>query len=208
MKSTAGDENSSSKKRIRDAAMELFAQKGYAGTTTNAIAKLAGVNEVTIFRIFGNKKTLFYDVYLMMTPRVENMELSGLTGGEDIAGDLATFLAAYMIPYVGHMPVYRLSLQLQDEIYERELYYASFDKIRGLIAQFVGYLQMLRAKGAIAQMDYNALAEFVFSLLLVKAQEISLAGEGRDGEVHDMGLVEEFARSYGDELAALLKKRS
>lgn len=41
--------------RILDAAAELIAQHGYAGTTTRAIAERAGVNEVTLFRRFGNK---------------------------------------------------------------------------------------------------------------------------------------------------------
>ena len=42
--------------RILDAAEELFAVRGYQGTTTRAIAEAAGVNEVTVFRTFGNKQ--------------------------------------------------------------------------------------------------------------------------------------------------------
>lgn len=41
--------------KILDAASELFATRGYAATTTRAIAELAGVNEVTLFRRFENK---------------------------------------------------------------------------------------------------------------------------------------------------------
>ena len=41
--------------RIVTAAAELFAQRGYAATTTRAIAERAGVNEVTVFRHFDNK---------------------------------------------------------------------------------------------------------------------------------------------------------
>lgn len=41
--------------RIVRAAMELFTARGYAATTTRAIADAAGVNEVTLFRHFGNK---------------------------------------------------------------------------------------------------------------------------------------------------------
>lgn len=205
MRPPASDEIAPSKKRIQDAAMDLFAQKGYARATTSAIAKAAGVNEVTLFRIFGNKKALFYDVYFMMTPMVDSLDLSELTGGRNIEKDLATFFRSTMIQYIGHMPVYRLSLQLQEEIYERELYYASFDKIRELIEQFVGYLGMLRDKGKIIDTNFQALAEFMFSLLLVKAQEFSLINpEGKDGEVHDMAVVEEFAASHAREVAFIL----
>lgn len=41
--------------KILDAAAELFADHGYAGTSTRAIAQAAGVNEVTVFRRFENK---------------------------------------------------------------------------------------------------------------------------------------------------------
>jgi AcrR family transcriptional regulator len=41
--------------RVVTAAGELFAERGYAATTTRAIAERAGVNEVTLFRRFGNK---------------------------------------------------------------------------------------------------------------------------------------------------------
>lgn len=42
--------------RILDAAAALLAERGYQATTTRAIAERAGVNEVTIFRTFGNKR--------------------------------------------------------------------------------------------------------------------------------------------------------
>lgn len=41
--------------RILDAAAQLIAERGYAATTTRAIAQLAGVNEVTVFRRFESK---------------------------------------------------------------------------------------------------------------------------------------------------------
>jgi AcrR family transcriptional regulator len=46
----------STSERIIQAFIELFRDYGYKGTTTRAIAEKAGVNEVTIFRHFGNKK--------------------------------------------------------------------------------------------------------------------------------------------------------
>ncbi|WP_243458222.1 TetR/AcrR family transcriptional regulator [Sporosarcina sp. Te-1] len=46
----------STTERILEAAIELVSEKGYAAATTKSIADLAGVNEVTIFRHFGNKR--------------------------------------------------------------------------------------------------------------------------------------------------------
>lgn len=45
----------STSERILKAAIQLISEKGYAAATTRAIAELAGVNEVTVFRHYGNK---------------------------------------------------------------------------------------------------------------------------------------------------------
>ena len=44
--------------KIIDATMTLIRDKGYVATTTKDIAKLAGVNECTLFRKFGSKKDI------------------------------------------------------------------------------------------------------------------------------------------------------
>lgn len=44
--------------KIIHAAVELVNEKGYKGATTRQIAEKAGVNEVTLFRHFGNKQGL------------------------------------------------------------------------------------------------------------------------------------------------------
>jgi AcrR family transcriptional regulator len=44
--------------RIIDAALFEFRQHGYKGSSTRSIAERAGVNEVTLFRHFGNKLDL------------------------------------------------------------------------------------------------------------------------------------------------------
>ncbi|MEL7246205.1 MAG: TetR/AcrR family transcriptional regulator, partial [Cyanobacteria bacterium J06573_2] len=46
------------RQRIINAALELFTAQGVTETTTKAIAKSANVNEVTLFRHFGNKHGL------------------------------------------------------------------------------------------------------------------------------------------------------
>lgn len=55
-----GDPKLTEKQRaIIQAALELFAEKGYAGTTTQAIAQKAKVSEKTLFKHFGSKEKLF-----------------------------------------------------------------------------------------------------------------------------------------------------
>ena len=45
--------------KILEAALNLFAEKGYTGATTRVIAEEAGVSELTLFRKFKTKKNLF-----------------------------------------------------------------------------------------------------------------------------------------------------
>lgn len=52
----------STRQRLLNAALELFVTQGVAETTTRQIAELAQVNEVTLFRHFGNKHGLLFAV--------------------------------------------------------------------------------------------------------------------------------------------------
>jgi AcrR family transcriptional regulator len=47
---------------ILDAARELFVDRGYIGTTIQAIADRAGVSPETVFAVFGNKRSLLSSV--------------------------------------------------------------------------------------------------------------------------------------------------
>ncbi len=46
------------RQRLIDAAIAVFGEFGFRGATTRRIADAAGVNEVTIFRLFGSKSAL------------------------------------------------------------------------------------------------------------------------------------------------------
>jgi len=52
------------KRLLLESARELFAERGYAGTSTREIAKAAAVSEPMIFRHFGSKAGLFEEAVL------------------------------------------------------------------------------------------------------------------------------------------------
>ncbi|PAX52569.1 TetR family transcriptional regulator [Brunnivagina elsteri] len=54
---------SSTRQRLMQAALELFTTQGVTNTTTRQIAELAEVNEVTLFRQFGNKHGLLLALF-------------------------------------------------------------------------------------------------------------------------------------------------
>src|SRR3954468_6943914 len=47
------------REEILDAALEVFAQKGLHGASTEEIARRAGISQPYIFRLFGTKKELY-----------------------------------------------------------------------------------------------------------------------------------------------------
>lgn len=49
------------RKQILDAAMTVFVEKGFSGSTTLEIAKAADISEVTLFRYFSSKQEIFLE---------------------------------------------------------------------------------------------------------------------------------------------------
>ena len=77
------------RQRIVDAALKLFTERGIDSTTTREIAALADVNEVTLFRHFGNKEGIVraavqQTIPAETLPRFDDIDLTG-----DLQADLA-----------------------------------------------------------------------------------------------------------------------
>lgn len=51
------------REQILQAALTVFAEGGYAGTTTDQVARAAGVSQPYVVRLFGGKQQLFAEVY-------------------------------------------------------------------------------------------------------------------------------------------------
>ncbi len=56
----SGDER---REQILRAALAVFAEGGYAGTSTDQVARAAGVSQPYVVRLFGSKQELFAQVY-------------------------------------------------------------------------------------------------------------------------------------------------
>jgi AcrR family transcriptional regulator len=54
--------------RLVEAALTVFSEKGYEAASTKLISEKAGVNEITLFRHFGNKENLFREVLARKAP--------------------------------------------------------------------------------------------------------------------------------------------
>jgi AcrR family transcriptional regulator len=64
---------SSTKDKLRQVALVLFARRGYEGTTMNDIAERVGINKASIYNHYKNKEALFIAVYEEMASDYEKL---------------------------------------------------------------------------------------------------------------------------------------
>lgn len=70
------------REQILHAALTVFAEGGYAGTTTDQVAREAGVSQPYVVRLFGGKQPLFAEVYARASRRVVEA-LAAVAAGPD-----------------------------------------------------------------------------------------------------------------------------
>jgi len=89
----------SARQRLLDAGAVVFARDGLAAATTREIARVAGVNEVTIFRLFHNKQNL-------MTAVLEHVFAPSLAEGlnsQEAVTDLAEIVREHAASYAASL---------------------------------------------------------------------------------------------------------
>lgn len=147
--------------KIIDATMNLVRDKGYVASTTREIAKLAGVNECTIFRKFKNKKEI-------IIKGVEQEKWRGNLTSEafkNITWDLETDLEMFMTEYMNRITpdFVRLSIGLRaPQIYE-ETEPLIMQIPQAFILALIKYFELMEHKGKIPHMDFERFAMIIFS---------------------------------------------
>lgn len=147
--------------KIIDAAMALIRDKGYVATTTKDIAKLAGVNECTLFRKFKSKK----DIILS---GVEQEKWRGNLTPEvfqNVTWDLREDLEMFMTEYMNRMTpdFVRLSIGLRaPQIYE-ETAPLIMKVPSAFISSLIEYFEQMEKRGKLPHLDFECLAMTIFS---------------------------------------------
>jgi len=73
------------KELVLTAATEVFGERGYVGTTTDAVAKAAGVSQPYVVRMFGTKEALFLAVLARALGRLlDTFQAAIDQGGDDL----------------------------------------------------------------------------------------------------------------------------
>ena len=83
------------KRRIVEAAADVFARKGYDAAAMREIAAAAGVTKPTIYYYFGSKEGLGHALVKRALGIVESMVLSAVEGPAPVAEKLVAFVDAH-----------------------------------------------------------------------------------------------------------------
>lgn len=147
--------------KIVDATMSLIRDKGYAATTTKDIAKMAGVNECTIFRKFNNKK------HIVISGMEQEKWRANVTSEvfQNVSWELQEDLEMFMRNYMERITpdFVRLSIGLRAP----QLYEETASLILKIPDAFVAslkiYLKEMADRGKIEKDDFECLAMTIFS---------------------------------------------
>jgi AcrR family transcriptional regulator len=102
------------------AAVKEFGRQGYEGTSTTSIARLVGVSQPYLFRLYGSKKRLFTET-AAWAPAELGRVLDEAAKGADHAARLAGCAAAITRPTPAHNDLLRFELALYGAADDPEL---------------------------------------------------------------------------------------
>jgi len=165
--------------KILTAAAELFGERGYKGTTTRALAERAGVNEVTIFRYFGNKQGVLKALGASWASNFAGLAVDELSGTGDTASTLVR-LAQIETAWARQSGAVAMRLALDrktsPEVAEAMGEGGPEDNFLGLVA----YLAKQQDAGDLrADLDPRVMAEVFFALTSSLAMSRQLLSDGR-----------------------------
>lgn len=147
--------------KIIDATMSLVRDKGYVATTTKDIAKLAGVNECTLFRKFKTKK----DIVLS---GVEQEKWRGNLTSEafrDVKWELAPDLEMFMTEYMNRITpdFVKLSIGLRAPQLYKEAAPLVMKVPQVFLSSLIEYFKEMENRGKLPHLDFECLAMTIFS---------------------------------------------
>src|ERR1700730_3919282 len=145
------------REQILEAAVTVFAERGYEGASTDVIARMAGISQPYLFRLFGTKRELIIATIKRCFADTESLFLraaSGLAGEEALAA-----MGEAYIDEIRRSPL-RLRAQLQS--------YAACDDpaIRAVVA--AGFGELVRLAGQLTGLDSTRLSSVLSQGMLLK----------------------------------------
>ena len=147
--------------KIIDATMTLVRDKGYMSTTTKDIARVAGVNECTLFRKFKNKKDIVINGINQEKWRANVTPDAFENIIWELQPDLEMFMNAYMDRITSDFVNLSIGLRAP-QIYDETA--PLIMKIpQAFISSLIDYFKKMEEKGKLPHLDFACLAMTIFS---------------------------------------------
>jgi AcrR family transcriptional regulator len=188
----------SKRQEILKAAMELFAEKGFRGTTTRDLAARAGVNEAIIFRYFINKTGL-YRAILEEKVQAGRAERYKEVEQHARSSDTRTFLE-----FVGNKFFERHE---QDSTFMRLLLFSALERHEladmflasmGLRDPMAAYMERQMNEGALRRVDPYLAWRAFFGMFASHIQIQEIFGESKKREFDRTEVVRTFVSIFLD----------
>ena len=156
----------STRQKLIDAALKLFTSLGVTETTTKAVAELAQVNEVTLFRHFGNKQGLMLAVMEESAAFKQPGELLLIPAQGDSLGEAVAQYAIAFLQSVAQAPELLLSLIGEARHYPPQNRQALSKGINEANSYLAKYLAPAMEKSADCGLAPEKLASMLLAALL------------------------------------------
>jgi AcrR family transcriptional regulator len=165
------------REQILEAAVTVFAERGYEGASTDVIARMAGISQPYLFRLFGTKRELIVATVKRCfedTQELFRRSAAGLSGEEALMA-----IGAGYIEEIRKSPL-KLRAQLQS--------YAACDDpvIRTVVGE--GFGELVNLAGALTGMDSTKLSEFFAQGMLLNV--LAMMGQFEEPQAWAMRLIE------------------
>jgi AcrR family transcriptional regulator len=164
--------------RIVHAAVALFSRQGYRGTTTQEIARLAEVSEVTVYRYYKHKEDIFWasldSSFKTIKLRLDSLDAALKFQMPERAVPQILGLMVDTIVYSPELPRMVAVAFLEHGRKAEEICYEYLAPLFNTIA---GYLEMNIAAGRIRKLN-PAMVTAAIALMVVAHPEISMLVEG------------------------------
>ncbi|ERI09949.1 TetR/AcrR family transcriptional regulator [Aneurinibacillus aneurinilyticus] len=164
------------REKILHSAVEIFSQKGFQASTIREIARLAGVNDLTVYRHFESKEKLFTEMFQRhaLLSEISEYIVQGIT--DDFEHDLRAIVRAFISAFRKELPLIKLLLNEAEKMEECRRYVDTFTKnVIHKLAEFFDYYKTMRQ----IRQDVNshAVAAGLYSILFARIYALILHGE-------------------------------
>lgn len=183
------------REQILNAARDVFTEKGFRGATTRLIAETAGVNEVTLFRHFKNKRNLLNAVIAQHSalPDISAQMANQMSG--DYQQDMEALAAMFVKEIVSRGAVLRLILCEAGQVPELQSLIGSIPaRLRSMLTVY--FQRQLEAGVLREDLDPEVMAQAFFGMFFAYGINNSVLDHPLATSLEEAVIVKQFVSMF------------